>query len=565
MSYVVRMPKLGMEMESGVLLEWHVAVGAAVAADELLAEIESEKTQAEVLAREDGILRRAYLDPGDSVPPGTPMAIVAPADADVSPLESEVAAELDDVPDVDPGDPDNHGTTGSPAASSPPGRGSDTDGTKLTPRGRKLATELDVDPSTIEGTGFEGAVSGEDVQRAAEAGAMGSEQSAEPSAAEAGTGGARRTLREERPFDGMRRTIADRLGRSAREAAHVTVHREVDAEAAMAAVDAARTAVDADTTLTDLLLVAVSRTLEAHPEFNGTVEDGTLRLYEEHNIGVAVDVPGGLVTPVVPAVDARSLGEVVATRCDLVDRVGEGEYDADDLAGGTFTVSNLGPFGVDSFTPIIDPPQVAILGVDRVRERAVPDPDAADPDAVTVRRELGLDLSFDHRAVDGADAARFLETLAEHVEAPAGLLPDGVAPGEGAPAMPDREVHFRRTGEMRGEVEAGGFSWAVDEPVETGGGGTAPTPVDRFLGSLAACLALSVEYQTDIRDVALESIDIDVSGTPKEGGLERIEVRVAIDADADADTLDRIVDLGERGCYVASLLREDLDVRVERV
>jgi len=105
----------------------------------------------------------------------------------------------------------------------------------------------------------------------------------------------------------------------------------------------------------------------------------------------------------------------------------------------------------------------------------------------------------------------------------------------------------------------------VDEPGEAGGSGSAPTPVDRFLGSLAACLALSVEYQGDIRGVALKNVDVDVSGSPKEGRLEAIEIRVAVEADADADTLDRLVEMAERGCFVADLLREDLEVHVERV
>ncbi|WP_276258909.1 2-oxo acid dehydrogenase subunit E2 [Haloglomus litoreum] len=582
MSYIVRMPKLGMEMESGVLLDWHVAEGDAVTEDEVIAEIESEKTRAEVPAREDGVLDRTYLEPGDEVPPGTPMGIVATDGADVADLAAEATAELDDLPDRDAdasaaapaatadAGPDGGATADADADGDDPDTDDTAGETKVTPRGRKVAEELGVDPATVEGTGFEGAVGADDIRRAAEAREAADDTPAgdqdAPSGGGDGTGrtdDAGRTVREERPFDGMRRTIAERLGRSAREAVHVTVHRELDAEAAMAAVDAARAEVDGETTLTDLLLVAVSRTLDDHPEFNATVEDETLRLYEEHNLGVAVDVEGGLVTPVLDAVNERSLGEVVATRRDLVGDVVAGDYDADDLSGGTFTLSNLGPFGADSFTPVIDPPQVAILGVDRVRERAVPDPDG-EGDAVTVRRQLGLDLSFDHRAVDGADAARFLDTLATRLESPATLLPEGVTPA-GGPAMPDREVSAHTSGGMHGEVRAGGFAWQVDEPVEAGGGGTAPTPVDRFLGSLAACLALSVEYQADIRDVALESVDVDVSGTPKKGKLESIVIRVAVDADADADTLDRIVDLAERGCFVADLLREDLDVSVERV
>lgn len=570
MSYVVRMPKLGMEMEAGVLLDWHVAAGDAVTEDEVLAEIESEKTQADVPAREDGVLDRTYLEPGDEVPPGTPMGIVATDGADVTNLAAEATAELDEALDRDAGADTgaaagtNDGTTADDADyPCPTGTTDRSSETKVTPRGRKVAEELGIDPATVEGTGFDGAVDADDVRRAAEEREAADDAPAGDDDDTGDTDDPGRTVREERPFDGMRRTIAERLGRSAREAVHVTVHREVDAEAAMAAVDTATTEVADETTLTDLLLVAVSRTLDEHPEFNATVEDEALRLYEEHNLGVAVDVEGGLVTPVLDAVDEQSLGEVVAARRERVGDVVAGDYDVDDLSGGTFTLSNLGPFGPDSFTPVIDPPQVAILGIDRVREQAVPDPDG-EGDAVTVRRQLGLDLSFDHRAVDGADAARFLDTLATHLESPAALLPDGVVPADG-PTMPDREVSAHTSGGMHGKVRAGSFSWEVDEPVEAGGTGTAPTPVDRLLGSLAACLSLSVAYQADLRDVALDDVNVDVSGTPKEGKLESIAVRVSVDADADAETLDRIVEMGERSCFVADVLREDLDVEVERV
>ncbi len=210
----------------------------------------------------------------------------------------------------------------------------------------------------------------------------------------------------------MRRTIARRLHESYSEAVHVTASRVVDAEALLAAVERADTGDAHHPTVSDLLLVAVSETLTRHPAFNATFEDGTHRLYEEHNVGYGVDIDGGLVAPVVADVGSLSLSAVHDRRTQAVERVRTGEFDAADLAGGTFTVSNLGPLGVDSFTPIINPPQVAILGVGRLRERAVRD----DGDGVAFRRHLPLDLSFDHRVVDGADAGRFLRTLAEQIE-----------------------------------------------------------------------------------------------------------------------------------------------------
>jgi len=221
-----------------------------------------------------------------------------------------------------------------------------------------------------------------------------------------------RTVAVEQSLDPMRRTIAKRLHESYSEAVHVTASREVDAEGLLAAAEEAEATHDVDVTITDVLLSALSATLDEHPAFNATFADDTHTVYEEHNVGVAVDVDAGLLTPVLAAVDEKSLVEIATDRARLTERVQAGDYSMSDLRGGTFTVSNLGPLGVDAFTPVINPPEVAILGVDRIRERAVPDGDGG----VAFRREIRFDLSFDHRVVDGADAGRFLATLAEEVE-----------------------------------------------------------------------------------------------------------------------------------------------------
>lgn len=225
---------------------------------------------------------------------------------------------------------------------------------------------------------------------------------------------AERSVREERSLSPMRKTIAKRLTESAREAVHVTASRDVDAGPVLAAAET----VD-DPSVTDLLLCALSDTLGAHPAFNATFEDGTHRLYEEHNIGVAVDIEDGLVTPVIGDVASKSATEIAERRRALTTQVRNGDYTMSTFRGGTFTVSNLGPLGIDSFTPVINPPEIAILGVGRTTEQAVPD-----DDGVAFRSEMTLDLSFDHRVVDGADAARFLQTLSENLSNAEQYVPD---------------------------------------------------------------------------------------------------------------------------------------------
>ncbi len=600
MGYIVRMPKLGLEMERGTLLEWAIDEGDAVSEGELVAEVESEKSIGEIEAREDGVLRRTYLEVDETVPPGSPIGIVAPAEADISDLEAEATADLEanvEVEEVEP-EPEPDESTAEPAASGgdTSAGGATADEIQASPRARDRADELGVELSTVEGTGYQGSITEEDVEQAASEGTGedAGELNASPrarsradelgidlasiegtgyqgaiteddveAAAAAETGGTSRTLAEERPFGGMRKTIASRLSESDREAVHVTVHREADAEALLAAANAADDVLETDISVQDVLLRAVSATLADHPAFNATFEDDVHELWEEHNVGLAVDIEQGLIAPVLPDVESKSLAELADERRNLVGRATSGDYTMDDLQGGTFTVTNLGVLGVEAFDPIINPPQVAILGVDAIAEQ----PTRSDDDGIEWRRHLPFDLSFDHRVVDGADAARFLETLVDHVENPWPLLPEDVtdaadrgATGKEETEMPDRSVTATNPEGMHGRIEAGSFEWTYDEPESSGGTETGPTPVDVALAGLASCLSLSTRFQASKRDMSVDEIRVDVDATPDEGPVEEIAATIRLATDADDETVDRLVDLGERGCHVSQMLREDLEL-----
>lgn len=573
MGYIVRMPKLGMEMKQGTLLEWLFDEGDVVAEGEVIAEIESEKTTAEVEAREDGMLRRTYLEPGETVEPGDPIAIVAGAEEDLADLEAEAGVATDrEGESGSAGD----GEAAASAADAEAERsresedGEDADGAdeggaeradadstavKASPRARQRAEELEVDLTGLEGTGPGGAVTAEDVEAAA---------AATPTGGEAGEtdGPAPLTIREERTLDGMRQTIAKRLGQSYREAVHVTEHRTADAGALLAAADAAEDALGVDVSVPDVLLVAVASTLEEHPAFNARYEEDVHVLYDEQNVGIAVDIGDGLIAPVIPDVGERTLEEVATTRRELTRRALDGEYTMDDLANGTFTVTNLGVLGVEAFNPVINPPQIAILGVDALTEAVVPDGEGG----VTVRPRLPLDLSFDHRIVDGADAARFLDTLVGHLEDPWPLLPEevraaaGPESGEGEETtMPGRSVTARLEEGLAGTVRAGSFRVPFDEPTAVGGSETGPTPVDLFLGSLAACLLESLRYQAvEKRDVELEDATVVAEAEPERGPVEGLSVTVEVASPADDETVDRLVKMAERGCHVSQLIDESV-------
>lgn len=223
---------------------------------------------------------------------------------------------------------------------------------------------------------------------------------------------AERTVHEEQSLTPMRKTIANRLQKSYREAVHVTVNRTVDAEELLAAADAAsETDEGVDPKVTDVLLCALSDALAAHPAFNATFEDGTHHIYEEQNVGVAIAIEDGLVTPVMADIGSMSLSGIANERRRLTQKVQKGNYTMSTFQGGTFTMSNLGTLGVDSFDPVINPPEIALLGLGRVTEPAI-----AVGEDITFRRQMTTSLSFDHRVVDGADAARFLGTLAENLD-----------------------------------------------------------------------------------------------------------------------------------------------------
>ena len=472
MGYVVKMPKLGMDMDQGTIVEWLVDEGDEVESGQVVAEIESEKTTGEIKVREDGVLRAVLLDTGDSVEPGGDVAVVGGPDEDISDLVSgaggeataEAATAEASADDSSPAEASLDG----PSAVAESGSGGDAsaESVKATPRAKRRAEELGVDLTTVEGTGPQGAVSEEDVEAAAETAAepdaeaaaetggegrvfapprvrrlarelgvdletvegsgpsgaiteadvraVGNGEAADAEAEATETAADTGTRDEERPLSGMRRTIANRLGQSDREAVHVTEHRGADAEEMLAAADAADDALGVKVSVNDILLLALSATLDEHPAFNATFEEDVHRLHRTQDVCLAIDIDEGLIAPVVRNVGELSLAELAEKRRAMTEKALSGDYTMEDLSGGTFTVSNLGVLGVESFDPVINPPQVAILGVNTIKKEVVPVGD----DEVGVRKRISFDLSFDHRIVDGADAARFLNSLVEHVENP---------------------------------------------------------------------------------------------------------------------------------------------------
>ncbi|MGB9868065.1 MAG: dihydrolipoamide acetyltransferase family protein [Bacillota bacterium] len=437
----VIMPKLGLTMSEGKLVKWLKHEGDKVKQGEGLMEVMTDKVTTEVEAPGDGVLRKIIVPEGSTVPCGSVIAIIADEAEDISP----VLAELGLTPAREPAP--------RPVQAAP-------QEVKASPAVRRLAKELGVDLGKVKGSGPEGRITENDVRAAAASVTAASSSAvdaadygrlratplarsiAEKEAVElgavVGTGpggritaqdvlaykadlGSAASLPSEKPaivpVEGMRAIIAERMSRSARETARVTLVSEVRVNKLKAFKEAVNGHLEGKkgvrVTYTDLIVWAAARALRKHPNCNASWAGDHIEIKPRINIGVAVDVEGGLIVPVIKDADKKSISEIAETRERLVQGARGGRLSPDELEGGTFTVTNLGTYGVDFFTPIINLPESLILGVGRIIERPV-----VQDGQVIAALTVYLSLVFDHRVVDGAPAARLLNEIAAILQDP---------------------------------------------------------------------------------------------------------------------------------------------------
>jgi pyruvate dehydrogenase E2 component (dihydrolipoamide acetyltransferase) len=380
MAISVVMPALELAQETGKVLVWIKKEGDRVFKGEPLLEIETDKVSFELEAQADGILAGIRSREGDVVPVGQTIAwLVAPGEQ--PPVESDsvargMAEQARPMTAVSAPTAAATPTAAAPAASGGP---------RISPKARRMAQELGVDISRIVGTGPGGTISGEDIQAAAK-----------PAVASAES------------LSTIARLMAERTTQSWTTVPHFFLAREVDASG----LNAAREQFGRDKfTHTDFLIALVARTLLAHPKMNASWTGNTIRLNSSVNISLAIAVPEGVVGAVIPNAAAAKLAEIATQRKDLAERAKSGRLRPADIAGGTFTISNLGMHGIDAFSAIITPPQAAVLAVGRISDRVV----AVNGQPV-VRPMMTITLSSDHRVTDGAQAAAFLNDLAGALE-----------------------------------------------------------------------------------------------------------------------------------------------------
>ncbi|PSQ32572.1 hypothetical protein BRD09_03355 [Halobacteriales archaeon SW_10_68_16] len=400
MGYIVRMPKLGLEMEEGTVLEWTVDEGGEVTEGEQIAEIESEKSVGGVEAREDGVLRRMYLQVDDTVPPSTPMGIVAAPDADISDLEAEAEAALEaddsELAEETESATAANDTAGAGASAGGGGAAADSADVKASPRAEKRAEELGVDLTTVDGTGPQGAVTADDVEAAAE-----EREAADTGAAAEGDTGVRRV--------GPDDVAAHRYERA------TAVADGAAATALFETAEAVRSAFEESVTMTDVLAVVALVALPDHPTVNATYSEGTHHLQESRNLALAVDVEGDRTAGVIPAAGELSVTELVAARQELAG--------GDREAVPTFTLANAAETDTEGL--LVTEPAVAALAVDPTGQRAVPTDDGVD-----LRPLVTASLTYDTRALDVADAREFLATFLDRAEDASALVLGSYRGGE---------------------------------------------------------------------------------------------------------------------------------------
>jgi pyruvate dehydrogenase E2 component (dihydrolipoamide acetyltransferase) len=413
MATAVLMPKLGLTMTEGSVVAWRKKEGETVAKGEILLEVETDKLTNEVEAPASGVLLKIFIGEGEIVPIQTVVGYIGQEGEEVPEPKAPGAAS---------------GEAGAPASGSAGGSGTsagldntagDTSAKRVSasPVARKLAKENNLDLSLVAGTGPAGRVQKEDVEKylsdaKGSPGAGADTPGQERKASSPGSSGGQST--ETRPMTPMRRTISRRLSESWRDRVHVTEFREMDLTEILRLRREYNDRTGIKCSVTDFLLFLTARALRLFPSINVSLENDSITYNGPIHIGLAVSVDDGLLVPVIRNADSLSFPDLHREIQDQAKKAREGRLSGKDLTGGTFTITNLGMLGIDCFTPIINPPESAILGIGRTVDKPM-----YKGDNIERRSMAWFSLSFDHRVIDGALAAQFLGELETLLTTPA--------------------------------------------------------------------------------------------------------------------------------------------------
>jgi pyruvate dehydrogenase E2 component (dihydrolipoamide acetyltransferase) len=418
MAFVFNFPDVGEGIHEGRVVEWLVSAGEVVAEDQALLKVETDKAVVELPSPRAGSVLKVHAAAGAAIEVGDPLVTIGdegeslPADAVEATGPTPVATVT----------PIAGGASSGPAAVRPGGGRRPL----ATPKTRALARSLGVDLASVRGSGSGGRITDDDVARAANAPAARSRAAEVPSpAAPASLGVAEVTADgevERVPLTHLRKVIAGAMRASKQTSAHVTHVEEADVTELVGHYRTVKAAVEATGgrfTLLPFFVKALVTVLKDHPIFNAAVDEerGELLLKKFYNIGIAVDTPEGLIVPVIKNADRKDMVGLAGEIADLADRARQRRLTLDELRGGTCTITNIGPLGGVFATPIINQPELAIVGLHKIQDR----PAVVDGE-IAIRKMMYLSVSFDHRWIDGADGARFMTDLVRLVENPSLLM-----------------------------------------------------------------------------------------------------------------------------------------------
>ncbi|MGG4605230.1 pyruvate dehydrogenase complex dihydrolipoamide acetyltransferase [Paenalcaligenes sp. Me131] len=411
MATLITMPGVAAGNDAAQILSWLKKEGEAVNLNDELLEVETDKAVVEVASEASGTLARILVPAGQSAEVGAPIAVILAAGEG----DAELQAALADIPQAATAAPavvEPTATTTTAATPAPVAAVAPTGRIFASPLARRLALEAGLNLATINGSGPHGRIIKKDVLKAQAqpAPAVASAATAAPTAA----GNAAYTAQ---PHSAMRRTIARRLTESKSTVPHFYLQAECRVDALLALRAQINQTASQKVSVNDLIVKAVAVTLQAMPEMNVSWTDEALLQYHDVDISVAVSTDSGLITPVVRNANNLSLSALSQNVRQLAERARDGKLQPHEYQGGSFTISNLGMYGVQNFAAIINPPQAAILAVGAAERRVI-----AEGDDMVIAQMLSMTLSVDHRAIDGALAARWLARFKETLEAPLSIL-----------------------------------------------------------------------------------------------------------------------------------------------
>lgn len=463
MANLVLMPKLGFNMETGQIVQWHKKEGESIQKGEVLLEISTDKTVMEIESTYHGVVRKLLAEEGDTVEVIKPIAVIGEADENIDQIVKEAMAELgmtdasDKNEELTPAEGGAGSTDMQPSNQVPETFGATTE-FKLTPKAKKLieANNLDISKLTIPGTGFQGGVTAEDIQAymknnrltitplaekiaqdnnidaaAVKGSGIGGKVTKKDVLAALGqdvkeessevTSSAERDVLKRVNYTGMRKIIGDRLSQSMYTAPHLYFTTTVDMSDLMELRKKINAAQDIKVSINDFITGALSKALQEYPEMNSSLQGSEIIQYADINIGIAVGLESGLIVPVIRKAQTKRLAQIALESQALAEKAREGKLLPHEYQGGTFTISNLGMYGIENFTAIINPPEAAILAVSAVKKVPVV-AEENEEDKIVIKPILNITLSVDHRIIDGMTATRFINRVKDLLEKPFGII-----------------------------------------------------------------------------------------------------------------------------------------------